>query len=161
MNERQRGQSFPFGFALVAALAVVFYVATLVDALTMERAGFEEALATGFAALFLTAALWATLAGLLLIGGLKGEMPRGGALAAIPLVPVSGVAALIGLIMCSGDLRWPAFFPATLALLLAFYAFWARFPRLRAALPGKVTSFGVWGAVFVLSAAAFAAVAIG
>jgi hypothetical protein len=160
LNERDSGQSFPFGFALVATATAALYVMMLMEGLTVQTGGGEAAMASGFELLFVTAGLWLALTLLLMIGGLMGQMPRAAALAAIPLVPASAVAALVALDMCSRHMRWAAFFPATLAALLAFYAAWARFPQWRAALPARATSLWVWGAVLVLSAAAYASAAI-
>jgi hypothetical protein len=154
------GQSFPIGFLLVLALAAVLYVATLHDALTVQTGGGEAVIAAVFEGLFLIAGLWLSLALLLVVGASMGEMPRAAALAAIPLFPASGVAAFVALDMCSREMRGAALFVAALAALLAFYAAWARFPRLRASLPAKRISLFVWGAVSALSAAAFAAAAI-
>jgi hypothetical protein len=42
-----------------------------------------------------------------------------------------------------------------LAPLIVFYAFWARLPRLQAALPAEPTSVAVWASIFFLSVATF------
>ncbi len=160
MDEPATRRSFPFGFAIVSVPAAALYVVMLVEALTVQTGGGEAAMASGFEILFITIGLWLALTLLLVIGGLMGEMPRGAALAAIPLVPASCIAAFVALDMCSRHIRSAAFFPATLAALLGFYAVWARLPQLRAALPSKSTSLWVWGAVGVLSAAAFASAAV-
>jgi hypothetical protein len=159
MNAQKVGQSVPLGFLLVLALAAALFAATLVDALTVQSGGGEAAIAAAYEGFFLTVGLWLALALLLLIGGLMGEMPRAAALVAIPLVPASGVAAFVALDMCSRQMPWAALFIAALAPLLAFYALWARLPRLRAAIPAKATSLAVWGAISAISAAAFAAAA--
>ena len=49
--------------------------------------------------------------------------------------------------MMSRHAAWALLFPALLPLLIAFYALWARFPRLHARLPDPMTSVVVWGAV--------------
>jgi len=151
---------FPFGFALVLVIVSGLYVAVLHDAVTIQTGGGEAVIAAAFEGLFLVVGLWLALTLLLIIGAVAGNMPCAAAYAAVPLVPASGVAAFVALDMCSRDQRWAAVFPAALAALLAFYACWARWPRLRAALPPPTMTRTVWGAVFVLSAAAFASAAI-
>jgi hypothetical protein len=152
--------NFPFGFALVLLVTAALYVATLNDALTIKTGGGEAVIAAAYEGIFLVAGLWLCLILLLFIAGTMGAMPRGGAWAAVFLVPVSAVAALVALDACSRELRGAAIFPATLAGLIVFYAIWARLPNLRGRLPAKETTRAVWGGVFVLSALAFGIAAL-
>jgi hypothetical protein len=152
--------SFPFGFALVLAVAAAFYVATLNDALTIKTGGGEAVIAAAYEGIFLVAGLWLSLVVLLINAGTMGAMPRAGAWAAVFLIPVSAVAALVALDACSRELRGAAIFPAALAGLIAYYAAWARLPSLRGRSPAKETTRVVWGGVFILSALAFAIAAL-
>ena len=71
------------------------------------------------------------------------------------LVPASGVANFTAVDMCSRHMPWAIVFPLLLAPLIAFYALWAGWPRLHAALPAERTSVAVWASIFVLSVATF------
>ena len=99
----------------------------------------------------MTLFLWGALALLLLAGGIMGEMPRWAAILACVALPLSAVGAFIAIDMMSRRAAWALIFPALLPLLIAFYAMWARFPRLHARSPDPMTSVLVWGAILVLS----------
>jgi hypothetical protein len=145
-------RSTPIGAFLLFAVACGLYIAMLVNAATPLGGG-EAAFSDAIASLFLTFALWIALALLLVNGGLMGEMPRWSAIAAVMLVPLSGVAAFVAIDMCSRHMQWAIAFPATLPPLIAAYALWARLPRLRALLPSYAISLATWVMVFVLSIA--------
>jgi hypothetical protein len=53
--------------------------------------------------------------------------------------------------MMSRHAHWALLFPALLPLLIALYAMWARFPRVHARFPARITSAVLWGAILVLS----------
>jgi hypothetical protein len=95
--------------------------------------------------------LWGALALLLVAGGIMGEMPRWAAILACFALPLSGVGAFIAIDMMSRHAHWALLFPALLPLLIALYAMWARFPRLHARFPARITSAVLWGAILVLS----------
>jgi hypothetical protein len=84
---------------------------------------------------------------------LMGEMPRWAAILACVVHPLSGIGALVAIDMMSRHAVWALLFPALLPPLVAFYAIWARFPRLHARLPARITSAVVWGAILILSIA--------
>ena len=95
---------------------------------------------------------------LLLIGGLMGDMPGRAAIAAVFLTPMSGVAAVVAIDMCSRHMRWAIFIVAILALPIAFYASWARMPWLRTKMPAATRmSVAVWSGIAVVSAVTFLA----
>jgi hypothetical protein len=145
-------RSVPIVAFLLVAVACGLYIAILVNAATPLGRG-EAAFSDAVASLFLTVALWIVLALLLVNGGLMGEMPRWSAIVAVMLVPLSGVAAFVAIDMCSRHMQWAIAFPATLPLLIAAYAMWARLPRLHALLPSSAISLATWIVVFVLSIA--------
>jgi tetratricopeptide (TPR) repeat protein len=98
--------------------------------------------------------LWAVLAGLLIVGASKGEMPVWAAATAFIAHPVSAAAAVASLFLMSRRYHaphWPIVFPILLPLLLASYALWARFPKLHATLPATPISGAALGAILVLS----------
>ena len=141
-------RSWPVGLLLLLAVAGVLYVLMLANALYQPSGG-------GEAGIFLTAALWIVLAIMIIVGAVTGSIPGwAGGLAGI-LVPASGVANFTAVDMCSRGMPWAIVFPILLAPLIAFYALWAGWPRLHAALPAEGTSVAVWASIFVLSVATF------
>jgi uncharacterized membrane protein (UPF0136 family) len=147
----QSAPSVPIGTFLLLALSAVFYLWLMVD-LTGPQGGSGEALmGQAFESLFVTFFLWIALAVLLIAGGVMGKMPRWVAILALVVHPLSGVGAFVAIDMLSRHAVWALAFPALLPLLIAFYAMWARLPRLRAVFPARITSILVWGAIAVLS----------
>jgi hypothetical protein len=148
-------RSRPIGLLLLLAVAGVLYVLMLANALYQPSGGGEAGIEAAIEGLFLTAGLWIVLAIMIVVGAVTGAMPGwAGGLAGI-LVPASGVANFTAVDMCSRHMPWAIVVPALLAPLIAFYAFWARLPRLQAALPAERTSVAVWASIFVLSVATF------
>jgi hypothetical protein len=147
--------SWPIGLLLLSAIAAVLLVLLLGNALYTPAGGGEALMGQAFEMLFLTVGLWIVLAVMLLVGGVMGSMPRWAAWLAVALVPMAAVADVTAIDMCSRHMEWAVVLVAALPALVAFYAFWARLPRLRAALPAERTSAAVWGAVFILSALTF------
>ena len=143
--------SAPIGTYLLLAMAAIFYV-WLMIILTGPQGGSGEALiGQAIESLFVTLFLWGALALLLFAGGIMGEMPRWAAILACFALPFSGIGAFIAIDMMSRRAAWALIFPALLPLLIAFYALWARFPRLHARFPDPMTSVLVWAAILVLS----------
>ena len=153
MSEPRR--SLPIVLLLLLAVALVLYVLMLANALHPSTGGGEARMGDAFEALFLIAGLWIVLSLMLMAGGLGGAMPRWAAILAVILMPVSAVAAAVAIDMCSRHMEWAVVFLVLLPALIVFYAFWARLPGWRAALPAERTSTAVWGAIFFLSVAAF------
>jgi hypothetical protein len=148
-------RSRPIGLLLLLAFAGVLYVLMLANASSLPAGGGEARLETAIEGLFLTAALWIVLAIMIIVGAAVGSMPGwAGGLAGI-LVPASGVANFTAVDMCSRHMPGAIVFPLLLAPLIAFYALWAGWPRLHAALPAERTSVAVWASIFVLSVATF------
>jgi hypothetical protein len=148
-------RSWPIGLLLLLAVAGVLYFLMLANAVDQPAGGGEARLGAAIAALFLTASLWIVLTIMIIVGGVSRAMPGwAGALAGL-LIPASGVATVTAIDMCSRNMPWAIVFPALLAPLIAFYAFWARLPRLQAALPAEPTSVAVWASIFFLSVATF------
>ena len=148
-------RSWPIGLLLLLAVAGVLYVLMLANALYQPSGGGESRIEAAIEGLFLTAALWIVLAIMIIVGAAKGSMPGwAGGLAGL-LVPASGVANFTAVDMCSRHMPWAIVFPLLLAPLIAFYALWAGWPRLHAALPAERTSVAVWASIFVLSVATF------
>ena len=145
----------PIGLIVLLVVACVPYFLMLASAATPMAAG-DAAMGDAIAALFLTFGLWVVLAIMLVVGGVTGAMPRWAAILAVVLVPMSGVAAVTALDMCSRHMQWAIVFDVVLPALITFYAFWAGMPQLHDKLPPERTSAVVWAAVFLLSAATFA-----
>jgi hypothetical protein len=148
-------RSWPIGLLVLLAIAAVLYGLMLANAMYQPSGGGEASLEAALEGLFVTAGLWIVLAIMVVVGAVQGTMPGwAGGLAGI-LVPVSGVANFTAVDMCSRHMPWAIVIPILLAPLIAFYAFWARWPKLHAALPAESTSVAVWASIFVLSVATF------
>jgi hypothetical protein len=148
-------RSWPIGLLVLLAIAAVLYGLMLANAMYQPSGGGEASLEAALEGLFVTAGLWIVLAIMVVVGAVQGTMPGwAGGLAGI-LVPVSGVANFTAVDMCSRHMPWAIVIPILLAPLIAFYAFWAGWPKLHAALPAESTSVAVWASIFVLSVATF------
>jgi hypothetical protein len=141
----------------VSVLALLFYalqVATLADLAGSDAAGNAYAQANGAIEIIF---LWALLAVLMLIAFLKGAVPKPAVLAAVILVPVSGVVAFAALELLSkpylSPFRWPLVLPVLMPPLIVAYCFWALLPGLRAKFTAHVTAEVIWGAVLMLCVA--------
>ena len=148
-------RSWPIGLLVLLAIAAVLYGLMLANAMYQPSGGGEASLEAAIEGLFVTAGLWIVLAIMVVVGAVQGTMPGwAGGLAGI-LVPVSGVANFTAVDMCSRHMPWAIVIPILLAPLIAFYAFWAGWPKLHAALPAERISVAVWASIFVLSVATF------
>jgi hypothetical protein len=149
-------RSWPIGLLLLLlAVAGILYVLMLANATYQPSGGGESRMAAAFEGLFLTAGLWIVLAIMIVTGAGGGTMPGwAGGLAGI-LVPASGIANFTAVDMCSRHMPWAIVIPLLLAPLIAFYALWARLPRLQAVLPAERTSVAVWASIFFLCVATF------
>jgi hypothetical protein len=148
-------RSWPIGLLVPLAVAGVLYGLMLANALYQPSGGGEAGIEAAIEGLFLTAGLWIVLVIMIIVGAVMGAMPGwAGGLAGI-LIPASGVANFTAIDMCSRHMPWAIVVPVLLAPLIAFYAFWAGWPKLHAALPAERTGVAVWASIFVLSAATF------
>jgi hypothetical protein len=148
-------RSWPVGLLVLLAVAIPLYGLMLANAVTQPSGGGEAGIEAALEGLFLTACLWIVLVIMIIVGAVRGTMPGwAGGLAGI-LLPASGVANFTAVDLCSRHMPGAIVIPILLAPLIAFYAFWAGWPRLHAALPAERTSVAVWASIFVLSAATF------
>jgi hypothetical protein len=100
----------------------------------------------------LIVALWGWVAGLLLMAGGQGIMPKWVGIAAVILVPASAASAFGGLYLSSQlAIRWPINVAMSVPVLIAGYVVLLYLPSLRAAAISPVVSGLVWGAVLILS----------
>jgi hypothetical protein len=146
-------RSVPFGTILVLAIACVLYVAMLAT-ISFSAGGGDASVGRAIVSLLVTLGTWIALAVLLAVGGIMGDMPRWAAWVAVILLPLSGVAAITAIDMCSRRIEWAVIFPIVLPLLIATYALWARVPRFHAAISAERMSACVWVLVLVLSVTA-------
>jgi hypothetical protein len=158
-NEPAPHRSVPFGTLLVLAIACVLYVTMLAN-ISFSAGGGDASVGRAIASLLFTLGTWIALAVLLAVGGIMGDMPRWAAWVAVILLPLSGVAAITAIDMCSRHHKWAVIFPVLLPLLIATYALWARVPRFHAAISAERMSACVWILVLVLSIAALLAASI-
>ena len=144
--------SAPVGMLVLLVLTGALYLWLMVS-ITGPNAHGDAAMGQALGQFFLTIFLWGALALLLVVGGVMGEMPRWAAILALVAHPLSLVGAITAIDMMSRHAGWALAAPALLPLLFGFYAIWARFPRLRAAMPAQTTSIAVWVAILVLAIA--------
>ncbi len=139
------------GLCVPALLFWGLGLALLADLAGSDAAG--NAYAQAYAALAIIF-LWLLLAALGLIAALKGVMPPPAAVAALILIPASGVATMEALDLLSRpDLPpffWPIAIPAGVPPLIVGFCFWALLPALRAAIPARHAAGAAWGATLVL-----------
>ncbi len=148
-------RSWPFGLIALSLVAAVLLVLLLGNAVYKPAGGGEALMAQAFEALFLLAGLWFVLVVMLMVGLLGGGVPRWTMWLMLVLVPMAGVADAIAVDMCGRHMEEAVVLVALLPLLIAFYVWWARLPRLQAAMSAERTSAFVWGTVFLLSALTF------
>jgi hypothetical protein len=152
---RKSVRAAPIALLLLSLVAAVLLVLLLDNAVYKPAGGGESLIAQAIEALFIMAGLWFVLLVMLLIAVLGEAMPRWVPWLALVLVPMAAVADAVAVDMSGRHMEWAVVIVAALPMLIAFYALWARLPRLRAALPAERTSTVVWGAVFFLSAVTF------
>lgn len=157
--ELEQRRSVPFGTIVVLAIACALYLAML-SSISFSAGRGDASFGEAIASFLFTVGVWVALAVLLIVGGVMGEMPRWSAMIAVILLPLAGVATFVAIDMCSRHIKWAVAFPIVLPLLVALYALWARTPKFRAAVAATPMSIGVWGLVFVLSAAALLAASL-
>ena len=149
-----RLRAAPLGMTALLALAAILYVALLINGATPLEGG-EAAYSQAWGGLLLTFGLWVVLALALIVGAVNGRMPLAAGLAALLLLPISGVAAFVALDAASRHVAGALSVVALLPPLLGFYALWARLPSLSAAGSAGIVAAVVWVAVALIAAAAF------
>jgi hypothetical protein len=147
-------RSFPIDAVIVLAVACFLYIEVMANA-SAPLGGGDSAMGQAIENFFFLVFLWIVLAILLLIGGLRGQMPRFAAILALFLHPLSGVAAFVAIDMYSRHIAWSIIVPALLPPLIALYAIWARLPALHVMLRPGFTSAVIWGAILVLTLVPF------
>lgn len=146
------------GFLVMLTMAALAFALLLADAFRYRAGGGDAVLSAAFTIIYDVLMVWTALVVLTAVAAIQGDMPASGWIAAIVLLPASGAATAAAIDLATRGGRWALVVPCLLPPLIALYAAWARLPRLRAAMPAKVATYGVWGAVLTLSAiAAYAA----
>jgi len=143
----------------LSGLILLFWIAQLPGLSSMggsDAAG--NAISQALAALSV-GALWLALAVLMLLACAKGEMPKAAAVAALVLVPASGVAAFMAADLLAtphlAPFRWPILIPALVPPLIVAFSLWALLPPLRKAIPAPIAAGVTWGATLLLCLAMF------
>lgn len=115
-----------------------------------------NAMSQGFTALFVIA-LWIMLAILAIVAYLAKRWPIAAALAALVLVPASGVVTMEALGLLSrphlAPYYWPIVIPTLAPLLIITFCLWSAIPSARAAIPAAYAGGFTWGLVFILCVA--------
>lgn len=142
----------PYGTAALVVLTIWLYARLILHVLHSTGEAGEDAIHDLIGAVLLAFALWLALGGLLVVGGVKGAMPRWAAIAAVPVHAGSGIAAMIALDACLKQMSWLIVVPAGIPVVTGLYAIWARFPVLHRWLPPIPASAVAGGVVLLLSA---------
>src|SRR5580658_1444008 len=141
---------------LLALLVWVYHLSLLASLSGSDAAG--NGMAQGFAAVAMIL-LWVLLGLLLIIAATTGGVPVAAVIAALVLLPASGLAsgAALDLLIRPGvpPFLWPIVTPAVVPPLVVAFCFWSLVPVLRSALPSGLAGAVVWGAVLILSLAIF------
>ncbi|MDP2330878.1 MAG: hypothetical protein Q8M19_09310 [Reyranella sp.] len=143
---------FPYGaigLFVVALLLYAAYAALLLDSRSGDAAG--RGMAMGLAAI-VGLMLWIAIAGLFALAWFNGRLPAWAAVAAIAVVPLSGVAVAVAAGLSDDRGRWLMAAPFLLPPVLALYALWGRLPGLHDVLPVAPTSAVLGGMAVLLTA---------
>src|SRR4051794_30435442 len=140
-------------FAILAVVAVCLWIGVFSGSLTLhasDPAG--NGLARAFTALA-AGALWVLLAVLLAIAGGHSGMPTWCGVAALVLVPASGVAVQVALQLLGEDrmLKWPAILPGAVPGMLLGFAIWCIISRAHALISPTTAGTVAWGTVALLT----------
>lgn len=139
------------GLGILALLIWALTLATLADLAGSDAAG--NAYAQAYAAIEIII-LWSLLATIAIIAAVKGVMGRLGLLAALILIPASGVVCFEVLELLSrpyvSPFLWPLVIPALVPPLVMAFCIWALFPSLRARISAPLAAGSIWGATLLL-----------
>ena len=142
------------GLAVLALPVWALAVATLYDLTSSDAAG--NALSRAYAAIELIV-LWLLLGALAVLAVVKGTFARPGGIAALVLIPVSGLAAAQALALLANPAlapyRWPIVIPALLPPLVIAACLWALRPGWRAPHADRNATAIVWGGTLILTLA--------
>jgi len=141
------------GLSVLALMVWLLSVATLTDLAGSDAAG--NAYAQGFAAIELII-LWLLLTIIAIIAAINGAMRWIGGIAALILIPVSGLMSGEALDMLSRPqdppYLWPIVIPALAPLLIIAFCLWALLPSLRARISTALATGLAWGTTLILCA---------
>jgi tetratricopeptide (TPR) repeat protein len=143
--------SAPVGAIVVLILAALAYVAMavgLADLNSSDAAG--NGITAAFTFLF-GIFVWLWLGVLLLIAGIRGNMPFWMGIVLAVLLPASAITAVIALEMQGPDNPWPLIEPFALPPVVALYGLYARLTRLHRAIPLVPVSAAALVAMTVLT----------
>lgn len=150
-NQQGARVRVPYGtiaLLLIAAFLYVGMTGNLTGLQGTDAAG--RGMALGFAVV-IGAMLWLVLAGLFVLAWFNGRLPPWAAVAAVLLLPLSGIAVAVAAGYADERGRWLMAAPFLLPPLLALYALWARLPAWHDVLPPVATSAVLGGAILLLT----------
>ena len=141
------------GFTLLG-ISALLWAASILNLLTLHRSDpAGNALSQAFGSLMLIG-LWLLLGVVTLIAALKGQMPGWAKFAALPLLLLSGAAAVAtveALRLQQGAGSWIVLSPAINGLLLLGYGAVQLWPNWRARFAPDALAAVVWGSILLLS----------
>lgn len=142
------------GLSALALLIWLWLLPGLANLAGSDAAG--NALSQAFVAIGIIT-LWVLLAVLVFIAWIKGEMPWPAAVAALILVPASGIVALMAADLLAAPnvspFRWPIIIPALIPALIVAFSLWAAIPSIRSAVGAPIAAGITLGATLILCAA--------
>ena len=141
--------------AILTFVALFLWAALLATCGTFTA---SDAAGNGLAevwAVFSSFCLWASLAVILIIAGIKGRMAGRSIASAVVLVPASCAAAIaaIEILQYAGESRWTMIVPAVAPPLLLAYSAWLYFPACRAVVSRRLADGVTWTLLLALSLA--------
>lgn len=146
-----RASSAPIGAIIVFILAALAYVPM---AACLDDLHGSDAFGNGLAAAFAVICgfvVWVWIGVLVLIAGVKGNMPVWMGIAMAVLLPASAVTSAIGLDMQRADYTWPLIEPLALPPIVAAYALYARLTVVHRAIPIVPVTIAGLAAVIALT----------
>ena len=146
-------RSVPIAVRLVFAAAGFFYLFVLLCLANLRHGDDAGSGLASTLVIIYGLVLWILLGSLLAIARLQGRIPAWSGVAAIVLLPLSGIAAALATDIFKTEARWVAIVPVLLPPLIAAYAMWAHLPQTHRALPPSITGAVAWGAVLLLTLA--------
>ena len=154
-------RKFPVASAVLIVLAILPYALMIAGIGDLHAV---DGITRGLAAVYAIGAaivVWILLAALLILGGVRGQMPAWSVVTAYILHPCSGLSAIASIVALS-QLDPPRLLlsvPVLLPPLIAAYAFWTRIRGVQELVSSTAVGSAIWFMVAILSIAPWLVIA--